>query len=326
MSPLVDHVALKLGAERVLRRKRRHTLAIVMYHGVVEAALEPVCWHQLPLRSFEQQIAWLVRHRTVLPLAEALGRMVDGTLPDEAAAVTFDDGYRNNLTRALPILEHHGVPATVFVVTGRRGPDARLWPDRLWKAFRDTRATTLDAAPLELGSLDVRDVRARGAAYARVVHAIKEVDVARWDALIDELVRRLAPEPGGAPDDDFALLDDGELATLEAHPLVELGPHSVTHPILSRCTDEQVTEEVTASCAELAARNGAPPTVFAYPNGRAQDFDDRARRAVQQAGVRFALSTEHGLARRESDPLALPRISVGADLPFARFRLLLAGA
>ena len=326
MSPLVDRVALGLGAERLLRGKRRHALAIVMYHGVVEAALEPFCWHPLPVAAFDQQIAWLAQHRTVLPLAEALSRLAEGTLPEDAAAVTFDDGYRNNLTRALPILARHGVPATVFVVTGRRGHDTRLWPDRLWKAVRDARAKTLDTSTLGLGTLDLGDVQARGAAYGRVVHAVKEVDVSRWDELLDDLVTRLEPDPSAPPDADFELLDDSELATLDAHPLIDLGPHSVTHPILSRCSNEQVAHEVAASCAELAARHDTPPPVFAYPNGRTQDFDERARHAVQLAGVRFALSTEHGLARRDSDPLALPRISVGADLPFSRFRLLLAGA
>lgn len=326
MGPWIDRVLLACGAERRLARRHADALCVLMYHGIVERALAPFCWHQLPAAAFEQQMAWVARHRTVLPLEEALERLQAGTLPPRATAITFDDGYRNNRTRALPILEAHDLCATIFLVTDRVGPDARLWPDRLWRAFRDARTPRLDTGVLGLGTLDTSTVPARGRAYGRVCHALKAIPVATWPARHAELIHALDPAADGAPDDEaFALLDEDDLAALAIHERITLAPHSRTHPILSQCSDEQVRDEIAGSCQAIERRVGRAPRVFAYPNGRSIDFDGRARHALQAEGMPFALSTEPGLVTTRSDALALPRLSVGADLGFARFRLLLAG-
>ncbi len=321
----VEGMAARFGADRLFAHRRRNTLAIVMYHGVVAEPLVPFCWHQVPLAAFERQMTWLARHRTVLPLDEALDRLDAGTLPRDAAAITFDDGYRNNLTRAFPVLERHHLPATLFLVTGLRDASARVWVDLLWRAIRDTRASRLDAGELGLGELSLGDDDAKGLAIARVVEALKLLPTSRREAASRRLFEALDAATTIRSDEDFALLSDEELRALTASGLVTLAPHTRTHPILSRCDDARIEDEVRGSIDDIAHRTGAPPRVFAYPNGRAIDFDDRARAHLRHAGVRHALSTRHGLARQGDDPLALPRIAVGADLSFARFRLLMAG-
>ena len=105
-----------------------------------------------------------------------------------------------------------------------------------------------------------------------------------------------------------------------------LHSHTVTHPILSKCTDEELEKEVFESCAAGERETGCTPGVFAYPNGRSQDFDERPRAVFRRCGVRWALSRIEGFAHPHSDPLALPRIPIGSDLSFARLRLLVSRA
>lgn len=294
-----------------------------MFHGVEAEPLSPPCWHVLDATTLRRQLHYVRRAFSVLPLEEALERMACGTLPDRAAVITFDDGTQNLLTQAAPILRDLGLPAAVFLATGPMGSDEALWPDRLWLAFARAELVQADLTALGLGSHPLGDDEQRGAAYAAAVHRLKELPdgerVDRLEALLTEL---------GADVDDpgpFRLLSWEQAHQLTRAADVTLYPHTATHPILSRCSDAKVEHEIAESYAALEHETGCAPIAFAYPNGRAQDFDERAKAALRHRGVRWALSTTHGFADPSSDPLALPRIGIGSDLSLARFRLLTSG-
>jgi peptidoglycan/xylan/chitin deacetylase (PgdA/CDA1 family) len=305
-------------------RKHRGSFTILMYHGIEAEELSPPCWHVIGAATLRRQLRYVGRHFQVLPLEEALERLQKGTLPHRAAALTFDDGTRNLLLHAAPILRELRLPAAVFLTTGAVGTRETLWPDRLWLAFARTDRGQIDLTDLGLGIRSLGCDADRGATYADAVKRLKDLDddvrINKFEAIVAEL---------GAADNDpgpFQMLSWDEARDLMHDGLVTLHPHSVTHPILSRCDDDKVQSEIDESCAALQRVIGQPPKVFAYPNGRAQDFDERARAVLQNVGVTWSLSTMPGLADRDSDPLALPRIGIGSDLSFARFRLLVSGA
>jgi len=319
---LVFAAARLLGVGRWLRFRHRNLLLVLMYHGVVETELSPFCWHQLARERFRRQIAWIRRHYVVLPLEQALALRREGRLPPRSCAITFDDGYENVLDVAGPVLEAERVPATVFLVTELVGTDAVPWPDRVWLALARTEAARADLSDLGLGVLGLENAGRRGAAIRRVLEALKERPAVEKDAAVGEIERRLG-RPGSAG--PFRLVSWEAVQEAAAQGLLSFGPHSRTHEILSRVGDAEVERQVAGSCEDLARRLGTVPRVFAYPNGRAQDFDERARRAVTDAGCAFALTTEQGLVGPGDDDLALPRVCVGADLSQTRFELLCAG-
>ena len=307
------------------RRRNRRRLPVLMYHGVVDRPLSPFCWHQLDVKAFERQLRWLASHYRVLPLSEALRGLAAGTLPPGACAVTFDDGYRNLLTTALPVLQRTRVPATVFLVTDPMGSDAALWPDRCWLAFARTKAPAVHAPALSLVHRPLANDADRGRAYGDAVRVLKGMPVAEKNAHLDALCRDLGLEAGADPG-PFRLLTWPEAKALVDSGLVELAGHGVDHEILSRLPDGAVAGAIGPAHATIARQTGREPVAFAYPNGREMDFDDRARAALQAIGVRWALTTVEGLVGPESDPLALPRLGVGAADSFDRFRLLVSGA
>ena len=153
---------------------------------------------------------------------------------------------------------------------------------------------------------------------------MNELSDAERIARVESLVAALGPEfdAYGGP---FEMLSWEEARALTNDGRVTLYPHSVTHPILSRCPDEKVEYEVSESCAALERETGRAPAIFAYPNGGMGDFDEREKAALRRSGVRWALSTTRGFAHRDSDPLALPRIGVGSNLSYAGFRLKVSG-
>ncbi|MEE6139561.1 polysaccharide deacetylase family protein [Mycobacterium sp. 050128] len=312
------------GVPALTRRRHRDALAIVMFHGVEEQSLSPACWHVLDLAMYRRQLEYIREHFTVLALEEALDRLAGGTLPPRALAITFDDGTRNLATHAVPVLRELGLPAAVFLATGPMDSGETLWPDRLWLAIAHTTATEIDLAALGLGACSLEGTANRGAVYARAVQRCKDLADAQRIALLDNVFGALGYRDSG-DGGPFRMLSWDEAREMARDGLVTLYPHSVTHPILARCSDDKVEREIADSCVALERETGRTPTVFAYPNGRAQDFDARARDALRSRGVRWALSTTPGFADRRCDPMGLPRLAVGSNSSFDYFRLMVSG-
>jgi peptidoglycan/xylan/chitin deacetylase (PgdA/CDA1 family) len=314
-----------VGAAALSRRLQRRRLAILMFHGIEAEPLSPHCEYVLDAATLRRRLEYVSRCFHVLPLEQALQQLYAGTLPDRAAAITFDDGTRNLLTHAAPVLRDLRLPAAVFLATGPMGTDETLWPDRLWLAFARTNASEADLTVLGLGAVSLRSPAERGAACAMAVERLKEMPDGQRMASVESLIAVLAPA-GDGDGGPFRMLSWDEARRLADQVNVSLYPHSVTHPILSRCPDEKVEHEVFESCAALERETGLAPKIFAYPNGRPQDFDGRSGSALRRRGIRWALTTTYGFARRDCDPLALPRIGTGAGQSFARFRFIVSGA
>lgn len=296
-----------------------------MFHGIEAAPLTPPCWHVLDAAMFGRQLEYVRRHFQVLPLEEALERLYSDSLPDRAVALTFDDGTRNLATQAAPILKRLALPAAIFLATGPMGTTHTLWPDRLWLSFAHTNIGHIDLTAAGLSSFALHSAAERGEAYGHAVNQLKGLPDERRIAACDSLVAMLMPDGETTDPGPFELLSwDEARATANSGDLT-LYPHTVSHPILSQCTDEKVEREIAESCMTLRRETGCSPRVFAYPNGRSQDFDDRCKEILRRQGVSWALSTVEGFASTDSDPLSLPRIGIGSDLSFARFCLLISG-
>jgi peptidoglycan/xylan/chitin deacetylase (PgdA/CDA1 family) len=321
---LAARVLCMTGVAALARRQLRGRLAILMYHGVEANPLSPPCPYVIDAAAMRSQLEFLRRHFHVLPLEDALQRLRSGTLPDRAAALTFDDGARNIATHAAPILRDLGLPAAVFLATGPMGTGEALWPDRLWISFSKTKLLEIDLEPVGLGTFPLGNDVERSIAWSTATTHFKDLPDEQRLARVEWLVATLGPEfdAYGGP---FQLLSWDEARGLASDGLVSLHPHSVTHPILSRCSDAKVEYEISESCATVERETGHAPAIFAYPNGGPQDFDERARAALRRNDIRWALSASRGFAHRGSDPLALPRIGVTSNISSARFQVHLSG-
>ncbi|KWX66510.1 polysaccharide deacetylase family protein [Mycobacterium sp. NAZ190054] len=313
-----------LGVPAVARWRRSRRLAILMFHGVESEPLTPPCDWVIDTATLRRDLDYVRRHFNVLPLEEALERLDDGTLPPRAATVTFDDGTQNLLTNAAPVLRELGVPAAVFLATGPMGTTELLWPDRLWTAFAQTDRAQVDLSAVGLGTRSLRTEAERIEVRDTVTQLFKQLPDQDRIAELDSLIEALGQRSGvyGGP---FQLLSWDLARELAADGLVTLYPHTVTHPILARCDDDKVDREITASCRAVEHNTGRAPAVFAYPNGCAQDFDDRAKAALHRNGIRWALTTTNGFAEAGGDPLELPRMGFSTDQSFPVFKLKVSG-
>jgi len=283
-------------------------LSILIYHRVVPEP-DPLVPDQVCASEFDWQLAALNRWFTVLPLREAAARLRDGTLPRRSACVTFDDGYADNVTLALPILRRHGVPATFFVATGFID-GGTMWNDSVIETVRRAEGDTLDARCAGLDILSIPSLDSRRRAIGTLLAALKYLPVEERQRRVDELA---AHASRSIPSD--LMMTAEQVRRLHASGM-EVGAHTVTHPILAELDSERAENEIRDGKLRLEAITGKPVTLFAYPNGKpGRDYRREQVGTVKKLGFEAAVSTAWGVAHAASDPFQLPRFTPWGRTP-----------
>lgn len=295
----------------------RAALSILIFHRV-HARPDPLFPGEPDAERFDALLGWLRDWFRVLPLDEAVERLRRGALPARAAAITFDDGYADNLEVAAPLLRRHGLTATFFVTTGFLD-GRRMWNDAVVDAVRHAQADALDASFAGLGTLPLRTVGDKRAAVESLLRALKH----RPPQARDEAVARVA----GACRADLPpgpMMSPAQVRALHALGM-GIGAHSVTHPILARLPEVRARAEIAEGREVLEGLLGERVRLFAYPNGKlGDDYDARHVAMVRALGFDAAFTTHWAAARAGVDPLQLPRFTPW-DATRARFGLRLLG-
>ena len=313
------------GGWQALRRLRRYAvpprkrarLSILIYHRVLADRNALNNWD--PTASeFDGQMRALARYFTPLPLAEAVERLDLDELPPRAVCVTFDDGYRDNVDVALPILRRYGIHATFFVATAYLN-GGRMWNDTVVESIRGCITPELDLRSMGMDVFPLSDMGQRREAITRILAALKH----RPGPAREAGAAQIAAMIGVSRSSDLMMRDD-DLRTLRDEGM-DIGAHTVTHPILTRVSPADARREINESRIRLGAILGRTISLFAYPNGKpGQDYAAEHVRMVREAGFSAAVSTAAGVAAEGSDLFQLPRFTPWDRKPAAfALRLLL---
>jgi peptidoglycan/xylan/chitin deacetylase (PgdA/CDA1 family) len=303
---------------RISRPKHRGLL-ILMYHSIgASPLLHPGL--RVSEKNFAGQLDYLRRRYRILSLERAAAMIERGEpLPDNAVALTFDDGFRDNYESAFPLLRERGLPATIFVATEPLMKKKSLWPYRLISWFEDCRASRLEFSPGELPGMgrtvfDLTTRRGRGRAGRAVEAALWLAGLPERERLLGQVAEKLGVAPESDPFDDLPMLAWEQVREM-ADAGIEIGSHTTTHPALSGLSREEAMRELAESKKLLEAKLGRTVNSFAYPFGGPQHFTDESRRLVGEAGYAAACTTIRGINRENADPLALLRVGVQDDPP-----------
>lgn len=280
---------------------RHAALVVLMYHRALPEP-DPMLWDEPDAERFAAQMDIVRSLFRVHDLAEAVEKLSAGRLPSRSVAITFDDGYANNLDVAAPILAERGLTATFFVATGHRDGSA-MWNDIVIEALRRAPAG-LDLSEFGLEEPVTADPAARRAAADRLLRRLKYRNLDERSAMAQAIARR----SGTVPPVNM-MMTDGDLQRLASMGMA-IGAHCVNHPILTRLTEASARLEIIESKRQLEQLLRAPVRTFAYPNGRPVDDYSAAHVAmVREAGFSVAVSTAWGAATRRCDPWQMPRVA-----------------
>lgn len=283
-------------------------LSILMYHRVLTDP-DPLLPGQMHAALFDTHMQALRMHFHCLPLSEAVTRLYNGTLPPRAACVTFDDGYRDNVEVALPILRKHQVPAIFFIATGYLD-GGRMFNDTVIEAIRGASVPELDLMDLEAGALALSTVEQRRAAISACLRAAKYRSLEERRNFVAEVAQR-----SGARLPDDLMMDSAQVKIL-LNEGMEIGAHTVRHPILLKIADDEARKEIVDSKRQLEILTDREITLFAYPNGIPdKDYGPAHVAMVREAGFRAAVSTSWGTSTRITDCYQLPRFTPWDDTP-----------
>ena len=304
-----------LALWRTLTRRR---LVVLTIHGVAEYAPGQL-WEPLRGRlspgQLDRCLRILSRHYRFVSLEDAAD-MLAGRRPMQprSLAVTLDDGYRNQLTLALPILQRHGVPAAIFVSTGHVQSRRPFWFDRLDYALQQA---AMDGREVSIGSRrcrfagSSRDSLRRGYLELRTLAKSIERDDRDMSGELEALAGTLEAETGRRLQD----MSEGDVwsAVLTAEEIgraagaVTFGSHTVDHVRIHRVDRPTADDQLRRSKSAIEAWTGRTCRFFCYPDG---GYSRDAAAAVAAAGYAMAVTTNRGANRAGDDIMAIRRIDV----------------
>jgi peptidoglycan/xylan/chitin deacetylase (PgdA/CDA1 family) len=316
-------LAYRLGLLAAPHRLWPNRLTVLAYHRIADASaagfdtFAPTA--SATPRAFAAQMDFVTRHFSVVSAGDLIAWLGSGRpLPRYPALITFDDGYRDLVDNALPVLRERRLPAVVFLTTGHIGSAAPFYWDLAAYCFHHTARHALVLPGI--GRWNWSDERARGEALRRCVAALKQLpDDQRREA------QEALPEALGVavPAEAFRglyLTWEDARAALAAG--IDLGAHTVTHSILTRIPPERARAEILDSRRMIEAQTGRPVHTFAYPNGEPGDFDASHQALLAELGFAAAFTLLPGpatFAEVRRDPFAIRRVFVGRRDDMPRF-------
>lgn len=294
---------------RLLSVDAGRRLSILVYHRVLPE-VDPMRPGIPDVAGFNWQMKLIREHFHPLSLNEALERLEQGDLPRRAVCVTFDDGYADNLVHALPVLQRWNIPATVYVASGFLD-GGRMWNDSVIEAFSACAHDQGSLPELGLEILDLSTPVQRRQACYEVIRRIKYLPPDQRLLQVEAICKALG-QPH-LPQD--LMLTRQQLQQLAAAQ-VEIGNHTVSHPVLTAVDDATVMKELQQSSCDIEAVIQQPVRHFAYPNGiPGTDFNPRHRQLIKDLGFASAVTTHWGVAAQTTNRWELPRFTPWDQTP-----------
>lgn len=303
--------------------RRRSSGLILMYHRVLDDVHAGTVHTQpgmaVSTTVFELQMSFLKDTLSVIPLVELVDHIEShGDYPAGTAAITFDDGWRDNHTNAFPVLSKHDLPATVFVTTDYVGSSRPFWflmakwllteskigAPKLIEIVTDVCSSQPTVSAPSDRLLELLKNPAPNA--DAIIEELKQFDPDTLNAIIERITRE-----SDLPEDYWEkirpMMSWDEAREMADHG-IEIGSHGCSHRILTHLPDEEVKKELVNSKTKLEHILGKPVRSFSYPNG---DYDKFVKASVAQAGYYCAVTTK-GVrdTAAKPDSFALKRLAV----------------
>jgi len=293
---------LKLGTSFISKAVLKNPLSILIYHRVLPE-YDPMRPTEITAAEFEKQMSLLSKLFNLIPLSTAITQLQENALPPQAVCITFDDGYADNYTVALPILKKYNFNATFFIASGFLDGGC-MWNDIIIEAMRDTPLDQLDLKKIDLGNVPLTSTSQRYTGAQQLISKLKYLPHQQRTDFVEHIV-----DAAKVVVPDNLMLSTESLQKLSGSGMT-IGGHTVSHPILTSLTDAEVEKEIIEGKQQLESITSSALDLFAYPNGvPGQDFTLNHSQIVKNAGFNAAVSTQWGVSTAKTNRYQLPRFT-----------------
>ena len=294
---------------RWLRAQSYGGALILGYHRISSTAdaMGEAC---VAPENFAEHLYELRKYTYPISLSKMVKHLRNGSLPQKSIAVTFDDGYADNLYTAKPLLEQYEIPATIFICTGYVGKE--FWWDELRRLVVDAQMDLHTLSLQVTGKqfkwhqasryLNAGRAELREKFYSTLYHFLLTLDTEEQNHAMD-IIRKWS-HISSCKMPTTRAMNQNELLQLANGGLIELGAHTRHHPMLSRLSFERQQEEIESSKRDLEELLGKQISGFAYPNGIATAS---AKQIIRDIGFAYACTSLQDLVRPGNDLYELTR-------------------
>jgi peptidoglycan/xylan/chitin deacetylase (PgdA/CDA1 family) len=320
----------KWGKRWQLRNQPR--AIILLYHRVINIDSDPQLL-SVSAKNFASHLEIINQYYQPISLQKLLQQLSQSQIKHNSVAITFDDGYADNLHYAKPLLEKYQIPATIFVTVGKIDRTEEFWwddlerlllqpgslPERLSLSINDNiyhwEFGNFANYPVNESQqhrrwhvLDPEIPTSRHQIYLDLCSKLRPLSTSEREKLLQEIANWAGVETTGRV--THRALNSQEINEITADGLVEIGAHTMTHPVLSAIPKAEQQIEIQHSKAYLESLLKQPITSFAYPYGGKSDYTPETIEVLREAGFTYACSNFPDPIWKKSDRFQLPRFLV----------------
>lgn len=273
-------VATKSGMWKFFTRKAKKP-KILMYHRLTDSTIIP----GISSANFEAHLQHLCKYYQVVPVEEIISAANGKSENTNKVALTFDDGYVDFYEKAWPLLKKYNVPATVYITTDFIDQKQWMWPDKVRVMLNTTSLSQVEIPKVGILKLSEQN-------FEKNWHSISDhcltLQERERDSFLHELVALLNVTISDFPTTDFAALTWQQLQDMQKEGL-DIGSHTVTHPILTRINDDQLKSELMESKRVIENKLATEIKGICYPNGMPSDVSAAVTQSAQECGYHYGL-------------------------------------
>lgn len=312
----------KTGFIRFGRGLLKKSLTVINYHRIANLEDFPDSFQpniSASPQGFDEQMQYLMKWYQVISLDDLIEYLINRIpLPPYPALITFDDGYLDNYTNALPVLRKHDLPAIIFLTSGYISSRLPFYWDLACYCFNHSRKDSIlfpNNQERKWGSeIEKKKILQE---WIETLKQLDETEKLRWVNKLPEIMGVSIPE-----NQYQNMMLTWEHVREMKSMKIDFGAHTITHPILTRIPIEQVRKEVIGSKQKIEEELKHPVKSFAYPNGTNYDFNKQIVKVVKEMGISTAFTLLKGpilLSEVIKEPLAIRRIFISHRHTIAHF-------
>jgi peptidoglycan/xylan/chitin deacetylase (PgdA/CDA1 family) len=328
---IVFRSASSLGLTKALiRRESGKGILILCYHGVVPDSHsgEFLYRNTVSIREFSNHLEFLSRRFHFISPSELTAAAIESKpLPERPALISFDDGYRNNLLYAAPVLRKFGISSLFSVVTGLIGTANVLWTEEVNFCVLDWPGKTMPL-PQKAGGYKAVPLPSASEHRVHIAHTVRQACKEMDREALEQYLCLLKSEVPSARmdlyDELLAFMSWDEVRTLNSQGFA-IGSHTVSHPILSRIPDSELRREIGKSKQRIEDEMGVPCHWLVYPNGQKPDYSPEVFRRAREVGYQMGFTARGGYGRLGRELFEIDRIGVPGHRSIPEFEASVTG-